>query len=194
MEVQKTFNQTESRGPKVQMYPVLPHAPFVWRQHGVAAVAILAAAALYVLAPADYASAMGASVMDNQNASFFRWIMMIAPLLLAFVRRGQPWWHTLACTGFALGYSGQVARMIYTDQVQNMPLALLIINLSIMGYYAVLIFRPSIYEKMDDQKIQIMKRDQENAELRYLLSQQQAQTARFKRLWMELGGGRNPSD
>lgn len=142
---------TSSAAVPVQARPRHP-APWLWRQHGVAALVLGLLCAVAVALPADYAVLMGHYVMVDENARWARLLLFCAALWLALARRGQPWPHTLICTLMAAGYSGQVVRIVFSDEVAPMPLALALLNLAILGYLGVLTVRPTVQQQLDMER------------------------------------------
>lgn len=138
---------------------VPPAGEWRWKQHGPAAGVLLLALLGVILLPAEYASAAGVPTFDPVNAQYMRvGIAVVAAALAVFVR-GQPWWHTLACTLLALGHSGQIARYIYSEDGGTMPLALLLLNLGILTYLGVIGMRPSVYERLEECAEELETRD-----------------------------------
>lgn len=150
-----------------------PHAPifpppgrWVWWQHGPALLLLLGLAVAVWFATGEVSSFAGRRALDGSNAMYLRSALAVGFFGLAVIIRGQPWWHTLACTVLAFGEGLRVAQGFYSPAAVPMPWGLLTINVGLLIYAAVLAIRPSVYEQRDRQAQRIQELEQENAALR----------------------------
>ena len=141
---------TVKRKPNVlsALPPGLRPARWQWF-HTAGAVFAAVIAALVWLFPANAAAAAGQIVLDYENAMFMRVGLAGLALWVAFVVRGQPWWHVIICLLIAMFATGQMVRAEYTDEVSGIPLALLWANTACLIYLFVLAWRPSVHERLE---------------------------------------------
>lgn len=154
-----------------------PHAPifpppgrWVWWQHGPALLLLLALACAAWFASGEVSSFAGRRALDGSNATYLRSALAVGFFLLAVVVRGQPWWHTLACTVLGIGEGLRVAQGFYNPAAVPMPWGLLMINAGLLIYAAILAIRPSVYEQRDRNAMRVIELEAENSRLRERLA------------------------
>lgn len=158
---------TVKRKPNVlsALPPGLRPARWQWF-HTAGAVFAAVIAALVWLFPANAAAAAGQIVLDYENAMFMRGILTGLALWVAFVVRGQPWWHVVICLLIAMFATGQMVRAEYTAEVTGVPLSLLWANLACLFYLFVLAWRPSVHERLEERDRQLAEAQAEIRRLR----------------------------
>ncbi|SMB86491.1 hypothetical protein [Deinococcus hopiensis] len=133
-----------------RVLPQRPH-PARWRWwHTVVAILVGLSTLIVFETPVDVAALAGTTVLDEQNALYFRAGLTGLALIVALGIRGHPWWHTIICLLIACFAVGQIVRAVYTPEVSGIPLALLCAHLAFAGYLFALGMRPSVYERVDD--------------------------------------------